>query len=154
MTYVNAYDCIRTPTVLLADNDDAQRLHIADFLRRRGYGVLEAKTSLEALLLSVDYPFPLVALFTSLSLRKYCNGSELAACLQAIRPGMAVVYLGDMRDAGDEAVRNIVSGEAILLGRPHRGSVVRRDGNSGSGDRRWQDADPPRNVRGATRPDP
>lgn len=118
MIYENAYDRIETPTVLIADNDDEQRRRIAGYLRRNGYGVLEAKTGVEGLLLAVEYPFRIDGLFTSLALRKYCNGSELAACLQATRPGMAVFYLGDMHEAGDEAAKEIVTGEALLLAPP------------------------------------
>jgi DNA-binding NtrC family response regulator len=110
-------DRIEYPVALVAEDDETARALLADFLRAKGYGVLEARTSIEALLLAVDYPDRIDALFTSTRLRKYCNGAELAASLRAARPEMAVFYL-DSGSPSEEAIRDLIRGRAVLLAKP------------------------------------
>lgn len=105
------------PIALVAEDDDACRARIAAFLRKKGYGVLEARTSLEALLLAVDFPGRIDALFTSTTLRRYCNGVELAAGLRASRPEMAVFYM-DTGSPSEEVTRELIRGQAVLLRKP------------------------------------
>lgn len=103
---------------LVAEDNDATRATISRYLRADGYGVLEAHTSIEALLLAVEFPDPIDVLFTSIDLRKYCNGIELAGCLRATRPEMAVVYLSDEGDLNQAAELEILASEAFCLEKP------------------------------------
>lgn len=113
-----SYERNDSPIALVAEDDDAIRLRISGYLREKGYGVLEAKTSVEALLLAVEFPDRIDALFTSLDLRKYCNGAELAGCLRASRPDMSVFYLSGSGECSEEVTREIVQGKAMLLKKP------------------------------------
>lgn len=117
MMFQYNYDRIDSPIALVADDDDSTRAHVAAYLRAKGYGVLEARTSIEALLLAVDYPDRIDALFTSTRLRKYCNGAELAASLRAARPEMAVFYL-ECGSPSEEVTRDSIEGKAVLLEKP------------------------------------
>ena len=103
---------------LVVDENWARRREISEYLRSKGFGVLEAQTSVEALLLSVEYPDPIRALFTSLDLARYCNGTELADCLRSMRPGIAVFYLGDEEQQSEEIVQELISGKGIFLRNP------------------------------------
>lgn len=118
MMFQDNYDRIESPIALVAEDDDAVRASVAGFLRAKGYGVLEARTSVEALLLAVDFPERIDALFTSTRLRKYCNGCELAAGLRAARPEMAVFYLEEGETPSEEVTRDLVQGSAVLLNKP------------------------------------
>lgn len=117
MMFQDNYDRIDSPIALVAEDDESARARLAGFLRVKGYGVLEARTSIEALLLAVDYPDRIDALFTSTRLRKYCNGAELAASLRAARPEMAVFYL-ECGSPSAEVTRDILEGKAVLLEKP------------------------------------
>lgn len=112
------HEYFQYPIALVAEDDDSVRSQIASFLRDEGYGVLEASTSVEALLLAVDFPDRIDALFTSTTLRKYCNGYELAECLRATRPEMAVFYLENAPESGDDVTRDLILGRATLLRKP------------------------------------
>jgi CheY-like chemotaxis protein len=118
----HSYDPIESPVAMVAEDDDEARHWISEYLRGKGYGVLEAKTSLEALLLAVDYPYTIDALFTSLDLRKYCNSAplhaELADCLRASRPEMVIFYLGGEAMQSEGVTRELIQGEAVLLQKP------------------------------------
>jgi DNA-binding NtrC family response regulator len=118
MTLGNHINRIETPAALVAEEDERTRSRISDYLRMQGYDVLEARTSVEAILLAVDSPYRIDALFTSLSLRKYCNGLELAACLRATRPEMAVFYLAEGGSPSEEVTRELVQGLAGLILKP------------------------------------
>ena len=111
-------DWVEIPIALVAEGNDIIRRQVADHLRNNGFEVLEAKTSVDALLMALDYPDPIIALFTSLELRKYCNGAELASCLRAVRPEMSVFYLGDGDGSMEEIFGELIQGDAVLLGIP------------------------------------
>ncbi|MEO6098628.1 MAG: hypothetical protein ABIW76_24325 [Fibrobacteria bacterium] len=117
---INAFNQeeITVRMAMVAEDDDAVRHWVAGDLRNRGYGVLEVRTSIEALLLSVEYPFAIDLLVTSLDLRKYCNGHELAGCLRATRPEIAVVYLAGMGVRNADAEAEAMLGDAFLLEKP------------------------------------
>lgn len=119
-----SFDRNDPPIALLVEDDDSSRMEISGYLREKGYGVFEARTSVEALLLAVEFPSRIDALFTSLDLRKYCNGAELAGCLRASRPEIAVFYLCGNREYSEEVTREIVLGQATLLRKPISGHCM------------------------------
>lgn len=106
------------PVILVAEDNDTLRARIARSLRIDGWGVLEAKTSLEALLMAVAFDGPIEALVTSLELRAYCNGPEMADCLRVSRPEMRVVYLSEGGYPDEQTLREVVAGEAELMPSP------------------------------------
>ena len=113
-----SYDRTGSPIAMVAEDDDGARMRIAGYLREQGYRVLEARTSVEALLLAIEFPYRIDMLFTSLDHRKYCNGAELAGCLRVSRPEMAVFYLCGNGECSEDVTREIVMGQAMLLRKP------------------------------------
>ncbi len=89
-----ASTCETPPRVaLLAEENEDVREQIASRLRRLGWRVLEAWSGMEAMVRLLDEQEEIDALFTSMDLRSFTNGKELADCLQAACPRMAVFYL-------------------------------------------------------------
>ena len=112
----NTYENVRI--ALVAEDDTGARTALAGWLRGKGYGVLEAATSVEALLLAAEFPETIDVLFTSLELRKFCNRYELAGCIKASRPEMAVVYLSGEGVPNAEIAREILLEESGLMQKP------------------------------------
>lgn len=105
------------PIILIAEDDQALRARMARALRAHGCGVLEARTSVEALLLAVAYEGEIEALITSVELRTYSNGPELAHCMRVSRPEMRVIYLAS-EEVGEEATVDALIGEALIMPPP------------------------------------
>lgn len=120
--------CPRThgPTVLIAEKDGAVRGALAHRLRADGFDVLEARSSVEALLVASEFQGSIGAFVTSPGIRKFCNGPELASCLRLTYPGIEVFYLGDPCDIGEEVARELARGEAVRIRKPLAGDAIDR----------------------------
>jgi DNA-binding NtrC family response regulator len=103
--------------VLIAEDDDVLRARMSRALRLHGFGVLEAKTSIEALLMAVAFEGDIEALITSVELRTYSNGPELAHCIRVSRPEMRVIYLSEAYPCEDVA-RDTLLGAATVIAPP------------------------------------
>lgn len=105
-----ASTCETPPRIaLLAEENEGVRAQIAGRLRRLGWRVLEAWSGMEAMVRLLDEQEEIDALFTSMDLRSFTHGKELADCLQAACPRMAVFYLegdkGDRKGNLEEVLR-------------------------------------------------
>lgn len=80
-------------TVMVVDDEDPVRESARAALEARGFAVLTARNSVEALLLSNHHRGPIHLLVTDLSMPPYMDGQELARALQEMRPGLRVLYL-------------------------------------------------------------
>jgi two-component system cell cycle sensor histidine kinase/response regulator CckA len=90
-------------TVLLAEDEPAVREATRALLSRLGYRALVARDGAEALALAAGHAGPIQLLLTDVVMPGL-NGRELAARLQAARPGLAVVYMsGYSQDVVDQA---------------------------------------------------
>ena len=111
-------DATQFPVVLLVEEDVSVRSLIARTLRQSGYGVLEAKDSLEALLLGVQYHGAIAALITAIALCNYTYGAELVDNLRAARPDMRMVYMAAGEFLDEAIAREVIREEATLLPTP------------------------------------
>jgi CheY-like chemotaxis protein len=83
----------RDATILVVDRDADVRDYARGVLEGQGFGVLTARNSVEAILLSNHHGGPIRLLITGISLPPYLDGPELARSLQETRPGLRVLYL-------------------------------------------------------------
>jgi two-component system, cell cycle sensor histidine kinase and response regulator CckA len=97
-------------TVLIAEDDDAIRLLARLALERHGYSVLMAKDGAEALEVTRGHRGPIHVLVTDM-LMPGMNGTELAAQVTALRPGLKVLFVsgyaeGTVMGEGEMAERS------------------------------------------------
>ncbi|HET8579659.1 MAG TPA: response regulator [Nitrospiraceae bacterium] len=89
-----------TETVLLVEDEQGVRTLVRDGLRRYGYTVLEARTGVEAFLISNQHPGSIHLLVTDVVMPGM-SGREVAHQLMALFPNMKVLYIsGYLDDAG------------------------------------------------------
>jgi len=86
-----------TRTVLLVEDDDAVRKLARHILVERGYTVLEAGDGVDALRLAADHRGAIDLLLTDVIMPRL-GGPALFARLEALRPGLAVVYMSGFAD--------------------------------------------------------
>ena len=81
-----------TETILLAEDEPAVRGLVRETLQQLGYTVLEATDGYDALKLAEENKTEIHLLMTDV-IMPLMNGHELATRLEAIRPGMKVLYM-------------------------------------------------------------
>jgi DNA-binding NtrC family response regulator len=86
-------------TILLAEDEQGVREAIRDYLRARGYVVLEAHNPKAAMQIADDYYGPIHLLITDLVMPEI-NGLDLVKRLQPNRPEMRVLYISGYTDRG------------------------------------------------------
>jgi two-component system, cell cycle sensor histidine kinase and response regulator CckA len=84
-------------TILLVEDSEAVRRLTAQILRRRGYTVLEAGDAVTAERAAVAHAGPIHLLLTDVVMPGV-SGRELASRLQAMRPGIRVLYTSGYTD--------------------------------------------------------
>ncbi len=84
-------------TILFAEDDEALRTLVADYLTRQGYVVLPAKDGPEALNLSARQPEPVHLLLTDVTMPKM-SGPELVRRIREQRPEIKVIYMSGYTD--------------------------------------------------------
>jgi CheY-like chemotaxis protein len=92
-------------TILLAEDEQGVREAVRDYLRARGYVVLEASNPKAAIQVANDYYGPIHLLITDMIMPDM-NGMELSKQLKATHSGMSVLYISGYADRGidDDAV--------------------------------------------------
>jgi two-component system, cell cycle sensor histidine kinase and response regulator CckA len=111
-------------TVLLAENEEGVRRLVAEFLRERGYLVLEAGTGDEAVELGARYAGAIDLLLANVALAGMA-GTELAACLLRLRPNLRVVYMSGYPAAAIEGAGPALE-EAPFLQKPFEMAALGR----------------------------
>ena len=79
-------------TVLLVEDDDGVRLLASEILKRLGYRVLVAPDEAEALRVAADAARTIDLVLTDVVLPSM-GGAELARCIKASRPNLAVLFM-------------------------------------------------------------
>jgi nitrogen-specific signal transduction histidine kinase/CheY-like chemotaxis protein len=86
-------------TILVVEDEETVRALVGTVLRQHGYTVLEAADAGAALQLGAEHPGPVHLLVTDVVMPRV-SGHQLAQRLQALRPGLKVLYLsGHTEDA-------------------------------------------------------
>jgi signal transduction histidine kinase len=111
-------------TVLLVEDEEIVRVLIRDTLRIKGYCVLEATDTAEALRLCEQYEGPIHLLVTDVVMPGM-NGRELAEHLVPLRPHMRVLFISG--HSGDAVARHgVFDADAAFLRKPFTPDVLAR----------------------------
>ena len=106
-----------TETILLAEDQDEVRAVARTILTRNGYTVLEAANPYDALQIAREHRLPIDLLFTDIVMPGM-NGRELAQRVQAIRPGIKVLYSSGYTD--DTIVRTgVLERDIAFIQKPY-----------------------------------
>jgi hypothetical protein len=84
-------------TILLAEDEASLRLIVREMLQDAGYTVLDAADPEGAVAVARDHPGPIHLVVTDVVMPRV-SGRELAESLEALRPGIAVLYMSGYTD--------------------------------------------------------
>jgi CheY-like chemotaxis protein len=99
-------------TVLLVEDEESVRSLARRILERQGYTVLEARHGQEALRAAAEHAGTIDLAMTDVVMPEM-SGSELAHRLEAMRPGVRVLYMSGYTD--DEIIRRGVLGPGMAF---------------------------------------
>jgi len=104
-----------TETILLVENEAALREVTAEYLRMKGYAVLEAGDQKEALQLCASHPGPIHLMLTDVVMPGG-SGPDTAKLVLETRPGLRIIYVSGFTD---QAIRRELDEQgAIFLQKP------------------------------------
>jgi len=92
-----------TETIMVVDGDVLVRHAIADYLRSCGYGVIEAASSDEAVIVLADSKTALSAMLCDVKIGGTMNGFELARHARDAHHGLEVVLAGTIEGSANAA---------------------------------------------------
>jgi len=87
-----------TETILLVEDEAPVRILARTLLERKGYHILEADSGVSALKIWQEQRAAIDLLFTDMVMPEGISGRELAARLQAEKPGLKVIYSSGYSD--------------------------------------------------------
>ncbi|MEU4425982.1 PAS domain S-box protein [Actinoplanes sp. NPDC024001] len=100
-------------TILMAEDEDDLRLITTRILTRAGYQVLTTSGGEQAIHLAQTHPGPIDLLLTDVIMPKM-TGNEVAARVQAIRPGIPVLYMSGYAEPVLSENGNLPEGVTIV----------------------------------------
>jgi CheY-like chemotaxis protein len=104
---------VRTPTILVVDDEFLVRMAISDFLQECGFKVLEASDGEEALQMIKSYAMVLDLVFADVLLPGEIDGFALSRWIREHRPQIPVILCSaDAKKA--EAAEELCAGEPFL----------------------------------------
>jgi len=114
-----------TETLLVAEDEDALRVAVCNYLRNLGYVVLAAGTGDHALSLASQYEGRIDLLITDIVMPK-TGGRELSQMLRLQRPDLKTIYISGYTD--DAVLQHgVLEPGAVFLQKPFRlGTLVRK----------------------------
>jgi PAS domain S-box-containing protein len=105
-----------TETILFVEDEESVRELVGEYLRARGYRMIEASDGLEALDLATKHDGPIQLLITDVVMPRL-SGRELATRLAAKRPSLKVLYISGYTD--DSIFRHgVLQGGMAFLQKP------------------------------------
>jgi len=111
-----------TETILLVEDEDAVRALSRHILQSCGYTVLEATNGLEAIRVAEDHKEP-IHLVVSDVVMPLLGGRQLAEQLEAMRPGLKILFLSGYTD--DAVIRHgILQADFAFLQKPFSPSAL------------------------------
>jgi PAS domain S-box-containing protein len=115
---------VGSETVLLVEDEGAVRALSRSILERYGYTVLEAGSGKEGLDVARQYPLPIHLVLTDVVMPEM-GGSDLATRLEALRPGVRVLYMSGYTD--DAVVRHgLLEKGRVFLQKPFTPETLAR----------------------------
>jgi two-component system cell cycle sensor histidine kinase/response regulator CckA len=88
---------VGSETVLLVEDEESVRALSRSILKSYGYTVLEAGSGMDGLDVALHYPLPIHLLLTDVVMPEM-GGLDLASRLEALRPGVRVLYMSGYTD--------------------------------------------------------
>jgi PAS domain S-box-containing protein len=111
-------------TIMLVEDEEALRALCVRILSRNGYHVLQARSGADALRVMEGYTATIHLVVTDVVMPEL-GGRELAAVLQAERPGLPILYMSGYTD--DEVLRRgVLVSETAFLQKPFSASELLR----------------------------
>ncbi len=104
-------------TILVVDDEESLVKLATHILEMRGYRVLGAPHSENALRMAANFPEKIHLLLTDVKMDPHMSGCLLAQHLRPSRPDMRVVYMSSY-PASEIVRREVEHGTAILLKKP------------------------------------
>ncbi len=105
-----------TETILFVEDEESVRELVGEYLRARGYNVLESPDGVKALAVAEEFAEPIQLLITDVVMPKL-SGRELATRLAASRPDLKVLYISGYTD--DSVFRHgVLEGGMSFLQKP------------------------------------
>jgi PAS domain S-box-containing protein len=105
-----------TETILFVEDEENVRELVSDYLKARGYAVLEAPDGMKALELAEQYPGAIQLLITDVVMPRL-SGRELATKLSAKRENLKILYISGYTD--DSVFRHgVLEGGMSFLQKP------------------------------------
>jgi len=104
------------PTVLVVDDEEDLRDIMRRMLERRGFAILTAGDSLQAIAACREHPGEIDILVTDLGLPGV-SGGELSRTATALRPGMRVIYISG-RPKDIAVADGLIDADALLVKKP------------------------------------
>lgn len=104
---------VRTPTILVVDDEALVRMAVSDFLQECGFKTLEASNAAEAIQMVKSYAMVIDAVFSDVMMPGELDGFGLAKWIRQNRPGLPVILCsGDTKKA--EVAHELCVGEPFL----------------------------------------
>lgn len=112
-------------TVMLVDDDVSVRALVEATLESRGYSILKAYDSDQALRLSDAHEGSIHLLIADQVMPPFMSGSELASCMRMIRPDIKVLYISGYA-ANDSVQDEVGDAAADFLPKPFTPDLLLR----------------------------
>ncbi|HLP42901.1 MAG TPA: response regulator [Fibrobacteria bacterium] len=110
-------------TILLVDDEEGVRNLVTATLKGKGYKVLLARDSDQAMQMSDAHEGPIELLIVDQVMPPFMGGPELAACIRMLRPEVKVLYISGY-NASDAVLDELGDASADFLRKPFPPDVL------------------------------
>jgi CheY-like chemotaxis protein len=117
-------DALKSPIVLVVEDEVLIRMAVADYLRECGFSVVEAASAAEAIRV-LETAVPIDVVFTDVNMPGEMNGFGLARWVRAKRPAIQVVIASGVKHTAEQIGDLCEDGPLIVKPYDH-GQVERR----------------------------
>jgi CheY-like chemotaxis protein len=109
-------------TILLVEDEPQVRSLTRSMLARQGYRILDAASGADALELASEIETPIDLLLTDIVMPQM-SGLELAKKIDAVRPGMKVLFMSGYTDS-DVVKQGIITAETPFIRKPFTSTTL------------------------------
>lgn len=115
---------LKTPTVIVVEDDFLVRLAIADYLRECGFGVIECSSASEAVSVFKSTSFHVDVVFTDVQMPGNLDGFGLAQWIRTNKPDVKVICTSGVARKAEDAVA--LCGDGPLIRKPYVHADIER----------------------------